>query len=80
MILGRGMAQTDEAIIAEYHQFLLVQQQQENPAIFKRLRSGPQVMRNRIGKPIRQWSDEDVLGLYAHRRKATWYGYNDFLA
>ena len=80
MILGRGTAQTDEAIIVEYHQFLLVQQQQENPAIFQRLRGGPQVMRNRIGKPIRQWSDGDILGLYAHRRKATWYGYNDFLA
>jgi integrase len=37
-------------------------------------------MRSRIGKPVWDWSDEEILGLYQARSKATWYGYSDFLA
>ncbi len=80
MILGRGTAQADDALIVEYHQFLCDNQQQENPTIIQRLCAGPEVMRHRIGKPIQQWSDEDILGLYTDRGKATWYSYSDFLA
>jgi len=80
MILGRGTAQTDDALIAEYHQFLRDNQQQETPAIFERLYGGPDVMRHRIGKSIQQWSDEEILGLYIDREKSTGYVYNDFLA
>ena len=80
MILGRGSAKTEKAIIAEYHQFLQTQQQQENPEIYKRLFGVPDVMSHRIGKPIQQWDDDDILKLYANRGKSTWYGYSDFLA
>ena len=80
MILGRGTAQTDDEIIAEYHQFLRDNQQQENQVIFQRLYGGPDVMRHRIGKPIRQWSDEEILGLYVDREKSSGYVYSDFLA
>jgi integrase len=80
MILGCGTAQTDDAIIVEYHQFLCDNDQQENSEILQRLRGGPEVMRYRIGKSIAQWSDEDILRLYADRHKSTGYIYSDFLA
>jgi len=80
MILGCGPAQTDDAIIAEYHQFLDNNDQQESSAVLQMLRSGPNVMRSRIGKPIAQWGDEDILRLYTNRHKSTGYIYSDFLA
>jgi integrase len=80
MILGRGVAQTEDEVIAEYHQFLRDNQQQETLVVFQRLCGAPDVMRHRIGKSIQQWSDGEILGLYANRGRATWYGYSDFLA
>jgi integrase len=80
MILGRGSAKTDKAVIAEYHQFLRDHEQQENPEIYKRLFGAPEVMLNRIGKPILQWSDDELLKLYANRTKTTGYTYSCFLA
>lgn len=80
MILGRGIAQTEEDLIAEYECFLRDNQQQATSVVLQRLCGAPQVMRFRIGKPIWEWGDEDILGLYQDRGKSTWYGYSDFLA
>lgn len=80
MILGRGSAKTDKVIIAEYHQFLRDYEQQENPEIYKRLFGAPEVMLKRTGKPIQQWSDNELLKLYANRTKTTGYTYSYFLA
>jgi integrase/recombinase XerC len=79
MILGRGMARTDEAIITEFLQFLEETDSLRHPKLIKRVKEAPLVMRRRIGKPILEWSAEDILALYAGREKATWYVYNDFL-
>lgn len=80
MILGRGTAQTDEAIVAEYHQFLRDTSPVQTPTILGRLQEAPGVMGRRIGQPIRQWSDEAIVALYQDRQKATWYPYSAFLA
>ena len=37
-------------------------------------------MGHAIGKPLAEWSDEDILELYARRSKASYHGYNAFLA
>ncbi len=80
MILGRGSAKTDQAVIAEYHQFLHDYKQQENSEIYKRLFGAPEVMLHRTGKPIQQWDDDEILKLYANRAKTTGYTYSIFLA
>jgi site-specific recombinase XerD len=80
MILGRGTAQTDRAIVAEYHQFLQQTSQARVPAILQRLQEAPEIMQRRLGKPPSQWLDEDILSLYADRQKTTWYPYSAFLA
>ena len=41
MILGQGTAQTDDAIIAEYYQFLTDNAQQENPDVIQTCRVDP---------------------------------------
>lgn len=80
MILGRGTAQTDEAIIAEYQQWVKDDGHLHHWNFTKRLHEGPGVMCKRIGKPIKAWTDEEILALYQHRTKATWTVYNSFLA
>ena len=62
MILGRGIAQTDEAIIAEYQQLLLDGHPVQHENVRKRLREGPGVMCRRIGKPIcKRYTDREPL-------------------
>lgn len=80
MILGRGTAQTDEAIIAEYRQFLRDTCQVKTSTTLHRLRDAPGVMQRRIGKPVTQWTDGDIIALYENRQKATCYIYSAFLA
>jgi len=80
MILGPGSARTEKAITAEYHRFLQENSDVSNPEILFRLRGAPFVMRRRIGKPLADWRDEDILALYSNRTKTTWYPYNAFLA
>jgi site-specific recombinase XerD len=80
MILGRGTAQTDQALVAEYQQFLLDHYQVKSVAIQHRLQEAPRVMLYRIGKPIAQWTDDDITALYLDRSKATYYPYSAFLA
>ena len=79
MILGRGTAQTDKAIIAEYHQFRR-QYPSISAEIQRRLHNVPWVMQRRIGKPVSQWTDDDILGLFINRAKASHYPYSAFLA
>lgn len=80
MILGRGTAQTDEAIVAEYYQFLDETCTSESACVRERLYDAPGVMSRRIGKPTTQWTDEEIIGLYADRHKTTVRNYSCFLA
>ncbi len=80
MILGRGTAQTEAAIVAEYHQFLDTTSAIANPDIRQYLRAAPQIMAHRIGKPLSAWTDDDLLALYRDREKSTKYYYSAFLA
>ncbi len=80
MILGRGTAQTEAAIVAEYYEFLDTSSGIVNADIRQYLRAAPQVMVHRIGKPLSAWSDDDLLGLYQDREKSTKYYYSAFLA
>ena len=80
MILGQGLAQTDEAIIAEYYQFLTVNAQQETPKVIHNLQGGPTAMLRQIGKPIPQWADGEILSLYSTHHKSCCYYYSAFLA
>jgi integrase len=78
MILGRGSAQTDQDIIAEYHQFL-GETHDAKAKTMQSLRHAPDDMQQRIGKPIRDWTDEDIIGLYGDRENRNWYFYSAFL-
>ncbi len=80
MILGRGAASTDEAIIAEYLQFLEKGQHIQHERVLKNLREAPGVMCRRIGKPIGHWNEQDILALYQDRAKSTGTLYNVFLS
>src|SRR2546430_12858668 len=80
MILGRGTASTDEAIIAEYLQFLEKGQHIYHQRIFKNLREAPGVMCRRIGKTIADWNEQDILGVYQDRTHSTRVLYNVFLS
>jgi hypothetical protein len=80
MILGRGTAQTDAAVLAEYAAFLPTANPTLAPVMLQRLQGAPDVMQHRLGKPPSQWTDADILELYADRQKATWYPYTAFLA
>jgi site-specific recombinase XerD len=79
MILGRGTASTDEAIIAEYLQFMEKGQHIHHQRIIKNLREAPGVMCRRIGKTIDNWNEQDILGLYQDRTHSTRVLYNVFL-
>lgn len=80
MILGRGAAQTDDAVLAEYAAFLPIANPTLAPIMLQRLQGAPHVMQHRLGKPPSRWTDADILELYADRQKATWYPYTAFLA
>jgi site-specific recombinase XerD len=80
MILGRGTADTDEAIIAEYQRFLADAPHIHNDNVRKRLCEGPLVMARGIGKSLSAWTDADILTLYHSRRKTSWHIYNTFLS
>jgi site-specific recombinase XerD len=80
MILGRGAAQTDTELMAEYHGFLTESSPPETVTILQRLQDAPGVMVRRIGKPISEWTDAEILALYEDRQKTTRYGYNAFWA
>jgi site-specific recombinase XerD len=81
MILGRGAAQTTQALVEEYQQFLATYANHLKD--LKRLaevRRVPQVMMQMIGNPPHLWADEDILSLYERRSTAARAKYNLFLS
>ena len=80
MILGRGTAQTDETIIAEFCQFLEQVGQIRGAERIKDLKKVPALLRRRIEKPIVQWRDEDILAAYVGKTKSTEYRYSVFVS
>lgn len=80
MILGRGTAQTYEAITSEYSLFLETCGHIKSPRRLKNLREVPAIFARRINKPIAQWSDEDIFALYEGKAKATGIRYNVFVS
>ena len=80
MILGRGTATSDEAILTEYRQFVTTMSGLTNAAVCQRLQDAPAVMCRRLGKPLAQWTEEDIRTLFAARAKATQYYYCAFVA
>ena len=57
MILGRGTAQTDAAIVAEYRAFLATASGIATDRIRDRVGVAAETVCKRIGKPISEWSD-----------------------
>jgi site-specific recombinase XerD len=80
MILGRGTARTDEAIIAEYHRLLDDDANRRSVTRLAWLRAAPRLMVDRIGKPIVKWTDEDILSLYNNRSPTTRQRISSFVA
>ena len=80
MILGRGPARTAKNIIAEYYRFLDKTDDIGNRTIRARLKDAPGTMQRRVKKPLTQWTDDDILGLYRNRTKTVRYAYSAFLA
>jgi integrase/recombinase XerD len=80
MSLERGSAETDEAICAEYAQFLQETCRVASPTTLQRLLDAPGVMQRRIGKSPSRWTDEEIIALYQDRHKTTWHPYSAFLA
>ena len=80
MILGHGPARSEQAIVAEYHRFLEAGDDLENATIRARLQDAPGTLRRRIGKPLDQWQDDDLLAVYRERSKTVRYAYSAFLA
>jgi len=78
MILGRGTAKTEDAIIQEYFTFL--EGQAYSPNILKLLKGAPGVTMRRIGKPLASWKDEEILDLFPQRKKQARYSYCAFLS
>jgi len=80
MILGRGTAQTDTAIVAEYRTFLTTSSGIATDRIRGRLSMAAGTVCRRIGKPIAEWTEADVLALFPGRSKDVVYRYGAFLA
>lgn len=78
MILGKGGAQTEDEIIREYHQFLL--QKECCSIVLDSYRRAPETMLKRIGKPLNDWEDTDILALFKDRGRGTGHFYCSFLA
>jgi site-specific recombinase XerD len=76
MILGRGEAKSDAAILAEYRSLLCDPNTSgvSNPAVLHSLEDAPVLMLKSIGKPVAQWSCANVLRcLLAHQKSARYY-------
>jgi integrase len=80
MILGRGTAQTDAAIVAEYRTFLASESGIATERVRNRVGVAAGTVCKRIGKPIAEWTEEDMLALFSGRCKMVVYGYSAFLA
>src|SRR5882672_4190966 len=80
MILGRGTAQTDAAIVADYLAFLATASGIATDRVRDRVGVAAGTVCKRVGKPIAEWTEADVLGLFPGRCKAVVYGYCAFVA
>jgi integrase len=80
MILGCGAAQTDAAIIAEYHRFLNECGNDYVPIASRRYHRAPALMQQRLGKPPSQWNEDDILRLYAEPTRELRVPFCAFLA
>lgn len=80
MILGRGTAKDDVAIIAEYRVFLASSSGIATDRVRERVGLAAGTVCKRIGKPIGEWTEQDMLALFAGRCKMVVYGYGAFLA
>jgi integrase len=78
VILGRGTAESDREIVDEYRRFL--DETRRRTELSRDLKAAAAAMCHRMGKPIRAWTDDEILALYAGARKATRYRYTAFLA
>ncbi len=80
MILGRGRAQTNEAIVDEYQQFLRATGHL-SPKVLGLLQAAAAVLCRRVAKPIAAWTDADILALFQcpSVSKSTAYYYTSFL-
>ncbi len=79
MILGKGAAQTEQAIFDEYRCFVTRHHSVKNSKALVIALQTPECLRQRIGKPLGEWTDDDLLEVYADRGEATQYRYNLFL-
>jgi integrase/recombinase XerC len=79
MILGRGTATDDLAIIAEYRAFLASSSGIATERVRDRVGVAATTVCQRIGKPIGEWTEQDMLALFGGRSKAVVYGYGAFL-
>jgi len=79
MILGRGTAQSDAAIVAEYLAFLATSSGIYTDRVRDRVGVAAGTVCKRIGKPIGEWTEQDMLALFGGRSKAVVYGYGAFL-
>ncbi len=80
MILGRGTATSDAAIIEEYQVFLTTSSGIATALVRDRVGAAAGTVCKRIGKPIAAWTEEDVLAIFPGRSKAVMYGYCAFLS
>jgi hypothetical protein len=79
MILGRGSAQDDAAIVAEYRAFLTSSSSIDTERVRKRVAGAASTVCKRIGKPLADWTEADMLALFPGRCKTVVYGYSAFL-
>src|SRR5438046_1649753 len=80
MILGRGTGQTDAAIVAEYRAFLASSSGMATERVRNRVGVAAGTVCKRMGKPIAEWTAEELLALFPGRCKMVVYGYSAFLA
>lgn len=80
MILGRGTARTDEEIVAEYRRFLGETSRSTSREVLRGLGHAPDIVCGRIGKPIAEWHDQDIIALYEGRSRSSRYQCSGFIA
>lgn len=79
MILGRGTATNEAAIVAEYREFLATSSGIGTDRVRDRVAVAAGTVFKRIGKPVASWNEADMLALFPGRSKAVVYGYCSFL-
>ncbi|MFL5693706.1 MAG: hypothetical protein ACJ795_18065 [Ktedonobacteraceae bacterium] len=79
MLLGMGSAQTNEALFAECARDLQQAGHIVIPKNQQRILTSATTLRRQIGKPILEWTEEDILTAYQTRKKAFIYACNVFL-